>query len=129
MGCIDNGACVNVAYCNYTGDLTKSYCVGALTLNPGTTISECINGINYLCANLYCTTNNIGSYCTDKVRSLGTLPVSCSVDRDCKSTSDRFVGGFYIGSCICGNNALGTSYCSLFPGDPPFDLYNTVLSS
>ena len=128
-GCLTNSDCEIVSYCNFTGVLATSICIGSFSLLPGVRISNCYNGLNYLCQNLYCTTNIDGSFCTDKVTSLNALPVSCTSDWDCMSTTDRFVGGFYLGSCVCGNNNEGSSYCSLFPGDWPYTQYIEVLSS
>lgn len=129
IGCKDSGDCVNVAYCNWTGIPGKSRCIGALSLLPGTQISQCINNLNPVCQNLYCTTNIEGSFCADLVKSINILPVKCSSNWDCMSTTDRYVGGFYLGNCICGNNPNGNAYCSLFPGDYPYQHYLLVFSS
>ena len=82
-----------------------------------------------MCQSLYCTININGAFCSDSVQSLRLLPANCSSNWDCMSTTDRYVGGFYLGTCQCGYNPLGRAYCSLFPGDYPYRNYIAVISS
>jgi hypothetical protein len=127
-GCIKSADCTNLAYCNYTGLPQTSLCIGSMTLLPGTRVSLCTNGINYLCRSLFCSTSLQGAFCTDDVTTLKTLPVRCASNRDCMSTTDPVTGSFYLGSCVCGNSQTGSGFCTLFPGDPPFLGFIATLS-
>lgn len=127
-GCTRSTECSNLAYCNVSSLPENSYCQASLSFRPGTLISNCYNGINYMCEHLYCVTLPSGSFCTSTVPNIRNLPAVCQDERDCISASDPFVGSFFVGNCSCGINPNAKKYCKLFPGDPAYTNYVFYLS-
>jgi hypothetical protein len=128
LGCTSSSDCSNLAFCNYSSTPENSKCLASLSFSPGTKVSKCYGGINYMCQYLKCVTIKSGSFCTSGVSSIKNLPVVCQENSDCISMSDPYIGGFFTENCTCGLNEFGKKYCPLFPGDVIYSNYIFFLS-
>lgn len=111
-GCSRDFMCANNAGC-YLGE-----CVAYFSLTPGTPLSACTNGENYICSSRTCANVNGKSVCTSPVTSTKTLPFACVADNECMTSIDPVLAQAYSTGCTCGYNGFGESYCGLASGDP-----------
>jgi hypothetical protein len=63
--------------------------------------------------------------CTKAPVSVNPLPATCLFDGQC--TGKNSLGQTFRGTCTCGYNTFGGSYCSVFAGDKPgVTFFNTL---
>ena len=55
--------------------------------------------------------------CISPLQSAKKLPVKCTTNNDCVSKYNKYIGGVTTGTCKCGYNPGGISYCMPFDGD------------
>jgi len=113
--------CVNGAACNVTGTQSKNHCIPYMSIQPHMPVGVCAtNQVSNLCSSGYCQTTGLNTYaCMAIEPSINYLPMKCGSSVDCRAVSDDyFSDGQLYGTCQCGYNVKGQSYCSLFPGDP-----------
>lgn len=129
--CFSDFDCINSAGCNYPKSSITGTCTAYFSLPVKHLVSDCINGVSYLCKSSECLNiNNLGNYgyCKSSFVSIKALPVSCTNSNDCKGTDG--VSNEYS-SCVCGYNDKGNSYCEAFSGDLPgleyFDAWQKAL--
>jgi hypothetical protein len=117
-GCNSDTDCVNKAGCN------NGMCTEYFTLAPGTSVSSCINNINYLCRFATCNVSDSGPVCGSSVTSYNS---TCQTSSDCVSSKDTVLGGTYQSGCLCsyspGQANQTRSYCTQLPGDPNYSSY------
>ena len=118
-GCYNDYDCVNSAGCNQTTNGSPGTCYAYLSVSTNSIVSDCSGGVSNLCKTSECyKTATFGSYgvCKLATQSLGSLPVNCTSNANCLGTDGRYE---YTGTCTCGYNKNGTSYCMPFNGDLP----------
>lgn len=125
-GCTRDEMCSNSQGCNITTS-GLGVCTGYLSLPSGAGVWPCNSYRNNLCSTGMCSTLNAESaFCID-VKST-KYPMECSDSDDCRSTVDNTTQAFTYSTCSCAYNALGSSYCGLFPGDAPYIKYIDYLA-
>lgn len=120
--------CKNDLGCNdIDADTDIGVCVKYYSLAIGAPLSKCISVVgesfNSLCSSGVCTPTDSTVFdgpgvCSESVTSQKTLPTSCTKDADCVGTNSS--GTLYTGTCTCGVEEDGTSYCELWSGDTPY---------
>jgi len=119
-GCVDDHNCVNNAGCVKTSGQRVGVCVEYMSVENGKETYSCLDhNRSMMCKSGICRTDNTTgfSYCVEKPKSQETLPVECSDHNDCWSEKVQDIQ--IRGTCHCGFNAKGQSYCTLHPGDSP----------
>lgn len=116
-GCVNDYECVNWGAC------IDGVCIKYFSLLPNATTTRCYSQFSELCQGGMCWQG----YCIEAVQSYKSLPVSCNSYMDCTSSvSDDRV---FYSDCMCGMNPQGTSYCTMFPGDPTYAHFISVLAN
>lgn len=115
--CESSLECVNSAAC------FNSICTDLFTIKSGEEINikDCDDkGRSPLCESYSCIRQKETetAVCIDAPHTFSeTLPVQCNTSADCIGTNDV---QNVTSACTCGFNAMGASYCDLFPGDAPY---------
>ena len=125
-GCIDDNDCINSAMCNSTDGSVAGTCLGYLSVAIGLVVSDCVGGTSYLCKTTECSKIalfNSAGVCKVNTVSLNNLPVACTSYLNCTGSDGTYQTN---SDCTCGYNANGTSYCQLFGGDLPAQVYFNV---
>jgi len=125
-GCLRDYDCVNNAGCQVvnSSDPSQNVCKPYFSLETGSEVLGCDrNGeVQALCSSGFCLESGNKSQCAEAPSLAGGVPTPCGSSNDCKANSIDITH-----SCRCGYNSDGQSYCSLFPGDKPYQKYFTYL--
>jgi len=116
--CTDSNECVLGAGCH------KGTCIEIMSLPNGTVLEECTEDQNFLCQSMMCKSSGGWSSeyeCAPAHALNGQAPYPCGSNDDCES-SDGITG-----TCECGKNEAGQSYCLPMNGDPEAIAYFTAL--
>ncbi|OMJ91427.1 hypothetical protein SteCoe_6007 [Stentor coeruleus] len=121
-GCGSDYDCANGSGCRYTGITPPGppgMCTPYFSLAINSTVPCPSNGISFLCQTGACYSSGSGmyGYCTKAPVSSGKLPVQCTLNGQCTGTNSY--KQTFSGTCTCGFNNNGTSYCTPFLGDAP----------
>lgn len=125
-GCYNDFDCMNGAGCNKPADASTGTCVGYYSLNNGISVSNCNDDTmsSNLCASGSCNvTSELGTegVCVPGFVSPFTEAKSCNYDTDCQGQNSQ--GLTVNGTCSCGYNVNGKSYCDLYTGDANYKKY------
>lgn len=127
-GCENDNDCVNYAWCSHDGSLTNGTCIAYFSVNNGV-VTDCKENIdtpnvNYGCKTGFCVVVDAAadSFACVAPPALGNgYQAKCQADTDCIGTTTyEGVGYAFSGTCTCGINPYGDSYCTLMRGDEPF---------
>ncbi|CAG9326950.1 unnamed protein product [Blepharisma stoltei] len=120
-GCTSDYDCVNGSGCNLASTPANSICFPYFSISNHLPVGYCSpTNSSMLCNSGLCMEYDGVYECMSQVSTAKKIPQQCSVDADCMSTrDDYFEYGQLMGSCLCGYNPSGNSYCTLFPGDEP----------
>lgn len=110
-GCTTDYDCVNFAGC------LQGQCVLYFSIPQYSQISECNYFRSNFCASGMCQ----GNYCVSQQQTSGDIPKKCKDDLDCFTDKQAF------GTCNCGLNTKMNKFCGLFPGDPDYKRYLSLL--
>ncbi|CAG9333460.1 unnamed protein product [Blepharisma stoltei] len=127
--CNDDYDCVNGAGCYITSDPDNNTCVSYYSLSPQHEVYQCINDQNKLCQSGTCALKNESEpnvwACTIPLKNPQKLPTLCTTSDQCYSNKDPNFSPAYsiVQPCTCGWNKDRSSFCPLFPGDPPYFQY------
>lgn len=130
VGCKKDEECELKAGCNLLMGSQKGLCNPYYSVEEGGIATDCTNERSKLCKSGVCIT--IGgkaskqSYCIAAPALNGTFPLTCTEQSNCTGISRPWN---YPGVCSCGYNPTGTAYCSLFPGDQPYQLALSSLAA
>ena len=118
-GCGSDYDCENYCGCVYTALGPPGTCIPYFSLAIGQPVHCSNTGISYLCQSGACfpSNNNIIGLCTYAPVSTSPIPASCTSSSSC--TGQNSLQQTFQGTCTCGYNNNGASYCSVFVGDPP----------
>lgn len=124
-GCFNEFDCSNAAGCNKNSTASTGTCVAYYSLNPGMNVSNCNDDTksSNLCASGSCEVYSpLGTegYCVPGFVS-PSKPKACSLDTDCVGSNSQ--NNQVNGTCSCGYNEYGNSYCDLFTGDADYVTY------
>lgn len=119
FGCGSDFDCVNWCGCRFTSGGPPGTCVPYFSLAQNSTVQCSSSGISYLCSTGACYAQGSSMYglCTKAPVSQSALPTQCMFDGQC--IGKNTLGQSFRGSCTCGYNTMGSSYCSVFSGDAP----------
>ena len=128
-GCGSDYDCVNSAGCNYGANGPPGVCVTYYTLPLGSQVACSVDGLSNLCGSGACYNggNGLLGICVPPPVSSSPLPTLCTVGGQC--TGRNQVGQSFVGTCVCGYNGNGSSYCKPFIGDAPGINYLTATIS
>lgn len=119
MNCFNDFDCINSAGCNLPQWSMTGTCTAYFSVPVGQLVSDCIEGVSYLCKSSECKKigkfGNFG-YCKASFISVKPSPVKCTSSNDCKGTDGLIED---LSDCICGYNSAGNAYCEVFSGDLP----------
>mmetsp|Transcript_9543 Transcript_9543/g.18579 ORF Transcript_9543/g.18579 Transcript_9543/m.18579 type:complete len:354 (+) Transcript_9543:79-1140(+) len=123
VGCTRDAMCSNSQGCNMKSS-SSGVCTDYLSISSGGGVWPCEYYRNNLCSSGICSTSNSDTaFCIDVKTPDNNYPLECSDSSDCQSSVDNKTMAFTYSTCSCAYNALGTSYCGLFPGDKPYASY------
>jgi len=129
-GCKKDEECELKAGCNLLMGSQRGVCEAYFSLGEGAIATDCASSRSKLCKSGVCKTVEgklaKQSYCIAAPTLDGALPLTCTEHANCTGTSRPWT---YPGLCSCGLNPTGTAYCSLFPGDLPYQLALSSLSA
>ena len=120
INCRDEYDCQNSFTCR------GGRCIPYFSLLERDLVYECYNNQSLACNSGLCYNHR----CLKAVRSDGELPVRCGGKGGCRASwysSEEHEFGFE-GECECAWDEDGSSICTLFPGDPPYQAYLQQLS-
>ena len=126
-GCGSDYDCVNYCGCSYNSTGPPGQCIPYYSAAIGTSVPCTNTGVTNLCTTGACYYPGQGFYgtCTQAPASINPIPTQCTVNGQC--TGKNSIGQNFRGTCTCGYNSNGTSYCSLFTGDAPGQAYLTTM--
>ena len=131
-GCYGDFYCENNLGCNNDPETGAGECIPYLSYSSHNQLLQKCDTINYLCSSTLCGTKDNQNYCTDPLKSQGSLPQTCtSPDTlSCLSTSDKFFDTAVQlkEKCACGQSSTGAAYCPQFPGDADYLKYISQLN-
>ena len=127
--CTSDYDCVQNAGCDVSISMTSGVCVRYLSKPAGSQIASCVSGYSLLCESSSCHESENGGTCMSLVTSPSALPVTCSQNSMCTSTTDAATNSTLTAMCTCGFTSSATAYCPVFPGDPAGVQYLTLLSN
>jgi hypothetical protein len=116
-GCGSDFDCVNYCGCQYSAGGPPGLCVPYFSLASGSVV-PCSNSVSLLCGTgaCYASTANVGT-CTVAPVSVTPLGQNCTFNGQCSGTNTN--GQSFAGTCTCGYNNFGWSFCQPFIGDQP----------
>lgn len=124
--CRSDQECRNDLGCNIDYTTQKGSCVKYYSIHNGEDVGTCYSSdreaFNSLCSSgvcsLYDKTVSSGlGVCSENISSQGDLPITCTQNEDCIGIDSK--NTTYTGTCTCGIEEDGTSYCELWSGDDP----------
>lgn len=119
FGCGSDFDCVNWCGCRFTSNGPPGTCIPYFSLAANATVQCPKSGISYLCSTGSCFANgtSFDGVCTKAPVSVNPLPTTCTMNGQC--IGKNTLGQSFQGTCTCGYNLQGNSYCSVFSGDAP----------
>ncbi|CAG9318544.1 unnamed protein product [Blepharisma stoltei] len=124
-GCASEFDCVPNANCNFTMNNFPGTCVAYFSAPNGTPVPCAVSGYSSFCQSGACYNagfSDLGVCAPAPVSQ--QLPNSCVTSNSCMAMNS--LGQTFQGTCTCGYNPTGTSYCSAHIGDAPGKAYLTV---
>eukprot|EP00361_Fabrea_salina_P001189 CAMPEP_0202428950 /NCGR_PEP_ID=MMETSP1345-20130828/2835_1 /ASSEMBLY_ACC=CAM_ASM_000843 /TAXON_ID=342563 /ORGANISM="Fabrea Fabrea salina" /LENGTH=801 /DNA_ID=CAMNT_0049040067 /DNA_START=230 /DNA_END=2632 /DNA_ORIENTATION=+ len=130
--CKDDFECQNMYACNATSR-QSGMCVKYFSFEVGETVNDCMGfktpeGFSNLCETGSCKKipgpSTIG-ICTLQYELDGPYPHTCDRNEDCIATDSE--NKTLMGSCECGMNKDGFSFCNTFSGDEPSQVTRSQL--
>lgn len=120
-GCYSDYECALSASCNIIDATAPGKCQQLFSLTDGVTV-PCFytNGNSTLCASGACIIDDpvtMQGHCTTVPMLKASFPSTCTSNTDCIGQNSK--GEVFQGTCKCGFNPSGLSYCTPFPGDAP----------
>lgn len=115
-GCYNDTNCVNTCGCDTQPESNQpGVCIEYFSVDLYDYVTNCYGLMSLLCEEINCIPVNTTHYqCIPAFVSNNDLPRMCESDSDCWGSS---AGVIATGSCDCGYNPTGQSYCSPLPGD------------
>jgi hypothetical protein len=127
FGCGSDYDCVNYCGCQYLSSGPPGMCVPYFALAAGSTVPCASGGVSFLCATgaCYAAGNAAVGTCTVAPTSVTPLGNNCTFSGQCSGTNPQ--GQSFAGTCTCGYNNFGWSFCQPFVGDAPGKAYVSLL--
>jgi hypothetical protein len=127
-GCGSDYDCVPNSGCNYNSAGPPGVCVPYYSLSLNSEVPCSASNLNMLCSTATCYyTGGYTGTCALPPKSSSPLPVSCTLNGQCSGTNQN--GQSFQGTCTCGYNNQGSSYCTPFIGDSPGQSYTSITSA
>ncbi|CAG9328818.1 unnamed protein product [Blepharisma stoltei] len=122
-GCVNDYDCVNNAGCDI------NTCREYYSVANGDWVDMCENSQSQICGSGFC----VYGLCQPAIKNSQKLPQTCYSNSDCVSHELASQGITLYTTCQCGYGRNALSYCTLFPGDDPFQdlmkIYKKWISS
>ena len=119
-GCGSDFDCINTCGCRFNFNGPPGMCYPYYSLALGSSVPCPKSGISNLCQTGTCYNPGTGGFlgtCTTSAVSMLPLGTPCTYNGQC--TGNNTNGQTFYGTCTCGYNPTGSSYCTPFYGDHP----------
>ena len=116
FGCGSDYDCVQYSGCQYTSSGPPGTCIPYFSLAIGQ-VTPCNNGVSLLCSTGACYGSGFTGTCALAPTSSLPLGTSCNYNGQCNGKNAQ--RQTFAGTCTCGYNNQGLSYCNPFLGDAP----------
>ena len=106
--------------CQYGLGCYSGICLKYRSISKGDQIISlyCVNFQSSFCEYEQCYSFNNGTaVCIGLLESVAEAPTMCTSNSGCLSKTDEVLGFPVQGTCECGYNPFGTSYCNTFAGE------------
>ncbi|CAG9315931.1 unnamed protein product [Blepharisma stoltei] len=129
--CNSDWDCQNNLACNRTL-YNPGLCLLYYSIANGDAVGMCVTelseGVSNLCISGSCAqqkpnTNGEG-FCQPSIKTVGKFPSKCVGDTDCVGQNTQNTK--YTGTCACGMNPTGESYCNSWSGDEPNQIVQEI---